>query len=156
MGIRRQAREAAVQALYMCDSLTSWNLETIELYFSNFVIIGPVLDYARVICTEAIGNISQIDSAITCASEHWSVNRMGRVDRSILRVATCELLLGKDIPAGVVINEAIEIAKRYSAEDAHQFINGVLDRIANNNGSKQFLNEPDPIVADLGVLAATK
>ena len=156
MGIRRQAREAAVQALYMCDSLSSWNPETIDLCFGNFVIIGPVLEYARMICLNAIGNISQIDAAITCASEHWSVSRMGRVDRSIMRVATCEMMFCGEIPAGVVINEAIEIAKRYSTEDAHQFINGVLDRVATNNGRKQYLSDNEVVDINVNAMLAVK
>ncbi len=75
-------------------------------------------------------NISKIDDTIKQAAEHWALNRMAIIDRNILRAATYELLFRSDIPASVVINEAIEIAKKYSTEESAPFINGILDKIA--------------------------
>lgn len=130
MGIRRQAREAALQALYMCDSLGRWLPETVAFCFDHFGITGMVREYAEPLCCGIINRVPALDSKITCASDHWSVNRMGRVDRSILRIAVYEILYVDEIPSGVAINEAIEIAKRYSTVESPMFINGVLDRVA--------------------------
>ncbi len=72
----------------------------------------------------------EIDATIRGVSHHWRIERMTRVDRNILRLATCELLLMKDVPRRVTLNEAIELAKRFGSEGSAGFVNGVLDRIA--------------------------
>ena len=132
MGVRRQARESALQALYMCDCLGRWMPETVAFCFDHFGVTGAIREYAEPLCCGIISNISAIDSKITCASDHWSVNRMGRVDRAILRIAVYEIIYVEQIPRGVAINEAIEVAKRFSTVDSPMFINGVLDRVAEN------------------------
>jgi len=75
-------------------------------------------------------NLQRIDETIGTTSEHWTVPRMPMVDRSILRVATYELLYLEDTPASVAINEAVELAKTFGGEDSSKFVNGVLGRIA--------------------------
>ncbi len=74
-------------------------------------------------------NLNTIDEIIKKAAKHWSLERMAIIDKNILRAATYELFYRTDIPPSVVINEAIEIAKKYSTEDSASFINGVLDKI---------------------------
>jgi N utilization substance protein B len=133
MGVRRQAREAALQALFMCDFIADWSSESAEFCLEHFSIPKSVRPYASQLCSGVIQNLAKIDSSLTCASEHWSLNRMGRVDRSILRLATFELIFLDEIPVNVAINEAIEIAKRFGAEESPHFVNGVLDRVASLN-----------------------
>lgn len=130
MGVRRQAREAALQAVFMCDFLSLWSVETSETCLDHFGVIKNVRPFALQLCQGVVENLAKVDSSLTCASEHWSLNRMGRVDRSILRIATYELMFLPDVPVNVSINEAIEIAKRYGSEESPQFVNGVLDRVA--------------------------
>ena len=130
MGIRRQSREAALQALFMCDFLDVWEMSRIQFCFEHFTIPEQVQAYAQRICECVLTSRTQIDSKITAASEHWSIARMGRVDRSILRMATAEILYFDDIPPSVAINEAIEVAKRFGSDDSPMFVNGVLDRVA--------------------------
>jgi len=139
MNSRRKAREAALQALYQCDTLEDWSPEAVGLYFSIYnpealsAADGAVrenVDFARTIIQGVIDNIAAIDRHISGASTHWSVSRMPRVDRNILRCATYEIVFASDIPVSVSINEAIEIAKRYGTADSPMFINGVLDNIA--------------------------
>lgn len=77
-----------------------------------------------------IDNLKEIDEAIRKAAENWVVQRMAAVDRNILRAGTYELLYRNDIPSAVTINEAIEIAKKYSGNESASFINGILDKIA--------------------------
>ena len=81
-----------------------------------------------------IRNLQQIDSVIQQAAEHWKMDRMAAVDRNILRCAVYEILYRKDIPSAVSINEALEIAKKYSSSEAAPFINGLLDKIAHDIG----------------------
>lgn len=80
-------------------------------------------------------HLEQIDASISDASEHWDIGRMGTVDRTILRIGVCELLFHPDTPAAVVINEAVEMARKYSSQECGRFVNGILDRIAKDGRS---------------------
>lgn len=139
MNSRRKAREAALQALYQCDTLDDWSAAAVELYFSvyNPEVFGSSEGAAREngdFCRQLINGVIEqrevIDRHIGAASTHWSVARMSRVDRNILRCATFEFLFAGDIPVNVTINEAIEVAKRFGTVDSPMFVNGVLDKIA--------------------------
>lgn len=130
MGLRRQAREAALQALFMCDSLGAWEPDTAKFCLEHFNVPEQVNAYAYSLCKGVIENLPQVDSHISCASEHWSLARMARVDRSLLRLATYEIAWCEDVPINVSIDEAIEIAKRFGADSSPLFVNGVLDRVA--------------------------
>jgi transcription antitermination protein NusB len=89
----------------------------------------PVPDYAREIVEGVIGNRSQLDEAISASAREWSLDRMPAVDRTILRVATYELLCRDDVPVAVAIDEAVELAKSLSTDDSPAFVNGVLARV---------------------------
>lgn len=130
MGVRRQARQAALQALFMCDFLGQWDMGTVLFCFDHFSIGKPARPYAEKLCAGVLENFTKIDSKLTCASENWSLTRMARVDRGILRLATYELLFLEEIPVNVAINEAIEIAKAFGSDESPIFINGVLDKVA--------------------------
>lgn len=86
-------------------------------------------DLAYLVISGVHGNLKQIDNRIEEASDNWSVKRLSIIDRNILRIAVFEMVHVEDVPARVAINEAIEIAKSYSADNSPKFINGVLDRI---------------------------
>ena len=137
MGSRRQSRENALQALYQCDALQDWSDEAIGLYFECFHTDredGQKSDddhaFAKLLISGVISNLETIDSCISSCSQNWSLNRMSRVDRNILRVATFELAYLPEIPPNVSLNEAIEVAKKFAADDSPMFVNGVLDKIA--------------------------
>ena len=89
----------------------------------------PVQDYAREIVEGVVGNLPQLDEAITSSARDWSLDRMPPVDRTILRVATYELLCRDDVPVAVAIDEAVELAKSLSTDDSPSFVNGVLARV---------------------------
>ena len=89
----------------------------------------PVQDYAREIVEGVAGNRAQLDDAISSSARDWSLDRMPPVDRTILRVATYELLCRDDVPAAVAIDEAVELAKSLSTDDSPAFVNGVLARV---------------------------
>jgi N utilization substance protein B len=129
MGIRRKARELAVQLLYQYDLAKLDPEEGMRQFWEYF----PVNLEAREFCTQLVlgtlDRLEVIDELLSEASENWSLNRMSVVDRNILRLATYELVDRPEIPPSVSLNEAIEIAKKYSSPDAAVFINGVLDRV---------------------------
>ncbi len=128
---RRKGREYAFQFLFQFD-FTGKRPERKD--FDEFWA-GKDADaggrrFTENIVRGTIDNLAEIDTAIQRAAEHWVLQRMAAVDRNILRVATYELLYCRDIPSAVTINEAIEIAKRYSSTESASFINGILDTIA--------------------------
>ena len=146
MGIRRQAREAALQALFMCDSLSNWDAASVNLCFEHFGIPRNIQSYASKLAIGTVENLARVDSDISCASEHWSLSRMGRVDRSLLRLATFEMLLVDEVPLNVSIDEAIEIAKKFGTDNSPVFINGVLDRVASIHRGRAVPAAPDAVV----------
>jgi N utilization substance protein B len=129
MGTRRKARELAVQLLYQQDLAKEDPEEGMRLFWDYF----PVEMEAREFCTQLVlgtlDRLTVIDELLSEASDNWSLSRMSVVDRNILRLATYELVDRPEIPPSVSLNEAIEIAKKYSSPDAAVFINGVLDRV---------------------------
>jgi len=138
MNAKRLGREAALQALYQCESLGDSRSETLDLYFQQFhtkEIIEDESDrdssrqFAEEIIQGVLEHSDEIDEAIQKASKNWKLERMSRVERNILRVGTYELLFNKELPESVVINEALEITKSYSNQDAVEFVNGVLDGV---------------------------
>lgn len=126
---RRKAREAALKLLYQYD--LSGNLP--EDILDNTDLLAPLdlktQEYARSAFLGAVAHLGDIDPLIREASRKWKLPRIAALDRNLLRLAVFELLCHQDIPAAVIINEALEIAKKYSDEEAPRFINGILDGI---------------------------
>ena len=129
MGTRRKARELAVQLLYQHDLAKVDPEEAMSLFWEHFPANMEVREFCTQLVLGSLDHLMMIDELLSEASENWSLTRMSVVDRNILRLATYELLDRPDIPPSVSLNEAIEIAKKYSTPDAAVFINGVLDRI---------------------------
>ena len=130
MGPRRKAREYALQMLFQWD-ITHDTIEQIATtFFQNLEQEAPaVVDFARRLVTGTVEHVEEIDVLIKRHAEHWRLDRMATVDRNLLRLATQEFLYDKETPKTVVINEAIEIARRFSSQESPQFINGILDSI---------------------------
>ena len=129
MGPRRKAREYALQMLFQWD-ITRDSIDQIASTFFDGLDEPPaVTDFARQLVTRTVEHVEEIDRLITRHAEHWRLDRMATLDRNLLRLATQEFLLDKETPKTVVINEAIEIARRFSAQESPQFINGILDSI---------------------------
>lgn len=126
---RRKGREAVLSILYQWD-ITKEDIEKILKEFWRENPYSPdIVKFASVIVTNTVAHIESIDSLLSKYSNNWTLKRMNTVDRNILRSATVELMFMDDIPSKVIINEAIEIAKKFSSKDSHQFINGILDKI---------------------------
>ena len=130
MGPRRKAREYALQMLFQWDITHDTIDQIATTFFQNQEQdAAGVVDFARELVTGAVEHVEEIDEMIKRHAEHWRLDRMATVDRNLLRLATQEFLYEKETPKTVVINEAIEIARRFSAEESPQFINGILDSI---------------------------
>jgi N utilization substance protein B len=92
--------------------------------------------YADALVRGVFADLEQTDELIKKASQNWRLERMTRVDRNVLRMGAWELVEKKDVPRAVILDEAVEIAKRFGTEESGAFVNGVLDRIAENLGRK--------------------
>jgi N utilization substance protein B len=128
MGPRRKAREYALQMLFQWDITHDSIDQIITTFFSTQEESEGVADFARRLVTRTVENVEKIDMLIQRHAEHWRLDRMATVDRNLLRLATQELF-DNETPKTVVINEAIEIARRFSSQESPQFINGILDSI---------------------------
>ena len=140
MGPRRKARELAVQLLYQHDVAKTTPEESITLFWEHFPAGPEVRGFCEQLILGTLERLTVIDDFLAEASEHWTLDRMSIVDRNILRVAVHELIDRPEIPPKVSINEAIEIAKKYSTSDAAVFINGVLDRVKRTLQSAEHLS----------------
>ncbi|WP_428832789.1 transcription antitermination factor NusB [Natroniella acetigena] len=127
---RHQAREIAIQVLYQMDI----NQESLEHNLNILSQEQPELDLSSGFLAEIIEgtveNLEQIDQVITQNTVGWKVERMGKVDKSIIRLAVYEILYQAEIPVAVSINEAVELAKSFSDQQSSKFVNGVLGNIA--------------------------
>jgi N utilization substance protein B len=125
---RRRAREYALQMLFQKEFTEAGS--DLAAFWGEKEEDEDVVSFANGIVRGTLENLAAIDGEIRNAAEHWVLERMAAVDRNILRAAAYEILYMEDIPPAVTINEALEIAKKYSSADSAAFINGILDRIA--------------------------
>jgi N utilization substance protein B len=130
MGARRRARECALQMLFSYDVARPSVEELIETYWGEMAEAAEeVRGFANELVTGVIAHLNEIDERIRLRTEHWRISRMATVDRNLLRLAVFEFLYQPQTPTTVAINEALEIARRFSTHEATQFINGILDAI---------------------------
>jgi transcription antitermination protein NusB len=130
VGVRREGRELALQALYALDVNPMETRESLRLLRENSRVATAVRIFAEELVMGVTEHRELLDARIGGQSTNWSIGRMTRVDLNILRIATYELLFRNDIPRSVTMNEAIEVAKKYGSEESPAFINGILDEIA--------------------------
>ncbi len=129
MGKRRSSRELAIRFLY----LTEMNAGEWQQQLEQFWERNPCQEDIRAYTEELVGYVfehrPEIDALVARFSDHWTLERMGVIDRNLLRLAVAEIQYSENVPAPVAINEAVEIAKRYGTDESPQFINAVLDQI---------------------------
>jgi N utilization substance protein B len=127
MGVRRRGRELALQILYQHD-LAGTAADEIFPAFEELQQAPDVArEFAMLLVRGVIARRDEIDGHLGGQANHWRLERMAAVDRNILRLALYELLVDRETPPAVVIDEAVEIAKRFGSERSSQFVNGVLD-----------------------------
>ena len=140
MGNRRKSRELAMQALFYMDMCQSDSPELLDLYCRNFQPSTRTLPFLLKLVKGVMAAKPEIDATIEKFSANWKLTRMACVDRNILRIAVFELLFCNDIPSKVSINEAVDVGKKFGAEESGAFINGILDSIRLSLEQEEFGN----------------
>lgn len=143
---RTQAREAALQVLYQLDlrgAEVLGDLEAILGRLLDALATDPsVVEFARGLVLGCWARRAELDQRIRAIAENWDLDRMATVDRNVLRMAAFELLFRDDVPPKVAINEAIDLAKRFSTADSGSFVNGILDKIRIEREAATGAHEP--------------
>lgn len=129
MDPRRQARECAVQMLFQIDVTRQSPEDVFSDYWAGRPVPAAAMGMAERLVRGTRDRIGQIDALIVAVASNWRLDRMAVVDRTVLRMATWELLHAPDTPPAAVIDEAIDLAKKFGGEESGQFVNGILDAI---------------------------
>jgi transcription antitermination protein NusB len=130
MGTRRKSRELALQMLFQADMGRQSSEQVRNTFWkSHESVSDEVRGFAEDLFRAATDRHDEIDALIEQHAEHWRMDRMAAVDRNLLRAAVAELIEFPDTPRAVVINEALEIARKFSNPESVQFVNGVLDSV---------------------------
>jgi transcription antitermination protein NusB len=131
MGLRRVARECALQMLFELDVGKNSKDEILRTFWQMNEHPLKVREFADQLFIGTIRQLKEIDKVIQQHTKHWRLNRMAAVDRNVIRLAVFEFLSGGKTPETVVINEALDIARKFSTQESAQFVNGILDSIKN-------------------------
>jgi len=136
VGARTTAREAALQMLFAIEATSNDVDQAISDFWRELPGDAEGRDYADALVRGVRRDAEKLDERIRAASQNWRLERMARIDRNALRLGTYELLTVTDVPRAVVLDEAVELAKRFGGEESSKFVNGVLDRIADDLGRR--------------------
>src|SRR5438128_6342337 len=150
MGSRRKARECALQMLFAADVAQTAPDDLVKTYWAELGetdIEDSAREFATRLAVGTLAHTNELDERIRVRAEHWRIARMAIVDRNILRLAVYEFL-HETTPRTVAINEALEIARRFSTYAATQFINGILDAIKRDMDEQQPQAQVDESAAD--------
>jgi transcription antitermination protein NusB len=150
MGSRRKARECALQMLFAADVAEMPADDVVRSYWAELGesdLDATAREFATRLASRTLSNLEALDERIRSRAEHWRISRMAVVDRNILRLAVYEFLY-EPTPRTVAINEALEIARRFSTYEATQFINGILDAIKRDLDEQQPQKNVQPEVED--------
>jgi len=129
MGTRRKAREAALQMLFQWEAGRDAPAQVMANYWEGVKADQVTRSFANQLFEGTVAAVAEIDPLLRVHSEHWRLERMAAIDRNLLRLAVYELQAFPQTPRPVIINEALEIARKYSGADSVEFVNGVLDSI---------------------------
>lgn len=136
MGQRRKARECALQILYELEFHPNELEAVLADYWARQKVTPEVKEYGDWLVRGVYGRLPFLDAAIQAVAEHWRLPRMTVIDRNLLRLAAFELESEPYLEPAIIINEAVEIAKKYSGEEAAHFINGILDALRKRREAK--------------------
>ena len=140
VGSRRKGRTIAFQALFAWEARATSETDLLSFGWledeRRAKLDDDVLAFAAYLVSGTIENIESIDKSIAEISQHWDMDRIAKVDLAILRISAFSILYQPEIPCSVVINEAVEIAKKYGSDRSYKFVNGLLDAIRKNREGK--------------------
>jgi transcription antitermination protein NusB len=126
---RTRAREVALQVLYLMEQNSGVDPNEVARFIERRLSEAKTREFAESLVAGARANQPRIDDLISGVAENWRLDRMAAIDRNILRLGAYEMLFCPDVPTKVAINEALELAKRYSTAQSSRFVNGILDRL---------------------------
>jgi N utilization substance protein B len=126
---RSRAREVALQLLFQRDHNSIADRPGVERFIHDRLADPDLRSFCQILYDGTVSHVEEIDQRLTQAAENWRLPRMAGVDRNVLRLGAFELLFSPETPAGVALNEAIELARRFGSADSPGFVNGVLDQI---------------------------
>lgn len=129
MGTRRKSREYALQLLYQWEGERPAPAALLPEFWRGQKTTAPVREFAEQLFQGAAAEVEELDALIGVNAEHWRLDRMAAIDRNLLRLATYEMRAFPKTSPAVVIDEAVEIAKRFSGADSAEFVNGILDAV---------------------------
>lgn len=136
VGTRRKARILALHTLYQSELTATPATEKFSLLCENFEVSKKSIPYAQHLIDGIAQHWEEINQLIQDNASNWRLDRMSVIDRNIMRIATFEMCYQDDVPPSVAIDEAIEVAKQYSTDEAAPFINGVLDSVNKSLGGR--------------------
>lgn len=145
MGARSAAREAALQMLYAAEIGKHPPETLLKDFWREFPGDAEGRAYADSAVRGVLEQRAQLDERVVSASANWRIERMSPIARNVLRLGTWELLNQPEIPRAVIIDESVELAKRYGGNESGSFVNGVLDRIADMSGRPQDSPRAKPV-----------
>jgi N utilization substance protein B len=128
---RSRGREVALQVLYLMEQNPQVGSTEVEVFLAKRIRDPAILEFAAQLVAGVRTHQEALDQLIAGYAENWRLDRMAAIDRNILRIGAYEMLHSPDVPAKVAINEALELAKRYSTAQSSRFVNGILDRLLN-------------------------
>ena len=141
MGMRRKGRELAVQALYQLEIRNEPSPAILANFWEQCEAGPRAREFALTLIEGVRESRVAIDEVIEKSSDNWKLDRLSTVDVSVLRVACYELMSAREVPVNVVLDEAIEVARRFGTNESAVFVNGVLDRVATELGVKPAAEE---------------
>lgn len=130
MGFRRRSREAALKIIYQKEMTGYETEDCIKSYWEDLGEKEEIKDFCNFLVRGVFNMLPAIDEKIRNTASNWKIERMHKVDLSILRMAVFEMFYTSDTPYKVIINEAIELAKKYGTENSSAFVNGILNKLA--------------------------
>lgn len=147
---RSRGREVALQVLYQIEQNPGFSADEIQRFCGRRLLDDePLVTFTRNLVAGVREHRAEIDEAIQRVAENWRLDRMAAIDRNILRLGAFEILFEADVPAKVAINEALELAKRYSTAQSSRFVNGILDKVAHTRAETATGTEDvDPEIDD--------
>jgi N utilization substance protein B len=137
-GARRKARELAFRVSYQCDLVGDPVVDAWDALRAEHELSGDQVELVDDVVKALSHERARVDEALQAAAEHWPLERLAATDRAVLRAAVAELIARPGTPARVVLDESIEIAKRFGSEESGRFVNGVLDRVARTLRPEEF------------------
>ena len=144
MRTRTAARRIALQALYQWDAVGEAFRDALPGFLVEWGQGREVTDFAGELVLGCREHVVEIDARLQALAQHWALERMAVIDRNILRLAAFEILYRTDIPPKVSIDEAIDLAKRFSTEGSGAFVNGILDPLMAEVGAAEAPPAPEP------------